>query len=162
MDGSKSFLTKRADGFHETPDGHVAITVLVSTGKTQNGGGYFEFVGDTDDQIIRLEWNDGDLLQIYPQELADVLLRRKWAKLPDAEAIDWFEGIALQFREGADDDAEKAAEAAAKAAEAAEKAAAEVAAAAEKAAAETAATEAADKVAVDKIAAEKAATKPGK
>ena len=96
MDGSSNYLTQRADGLVETKNGDLAITMIVSTNDLPEGKRYFEFAL-TNFENSRLEWNVEDMLQIFPNDVAILMIRRHWAIVPTQISIDWYEDRMAQL-----------------------------------------------------------------
>lgn len=88
MENSNTFLHKRADGFVETADGQIAVTMRVKTGFT-DGVNHFTYSPGHNQEAITVEWNATDKLAIFPVHIAGALLSRRYAVQPDPAAIAW-------------------------------------------------------------------------
>lgn len=91
MENSAKYLHTRADGFTETADGQIAVTMVKRTGVNADGDNYFDFTFSTFGEPSLLTWEPDEKLQIFEAAVATGLLSRGWAVHPSRAAIDWLE-----------------------------------------------------------------------
>ena len=90
MDHSENFLLVRADGFAETAEGDIAVTMVA---KGQPVAGMepavrrVRFSPCPACQTMEVHWGEGDPLSIFSAETAAILLRLKLAVHPAADTI---------------------------------------------------------------------------
>lgn len=92
MTGSNSLLHRRSDGFVETADGRIAVSMRVMSaqdGETR----WFQFITAHGNDPFRVEWHQDDKLQVFPADICNYLLRSNFAAFPTDEAIAWYEEL---------------------------------------------------------------------
>lgn len=82
-------LHKRSDGFYETEDGFVAVSMRA--GVRVEDVMVFIYVPKPGMDKIRLEWDPEHPLQLFPLEISRYVLKKGWARQPTPEALNWFE-----------------------------------------------------------------------
>lgn len=71
-------LSRRSDGFFETPSGHFAIQPRAVSGK-RDGTSWFEFKASTLGEVIRFEWPTGAPVIAIDQTMARTMIARRYA-----------------------------------------------------------------------------------
>lgn len=89
MDNVRPYLIRRSDGFVETIDGLIAVTMRVATGARANNILFFTFSPGVGKESITVEWNKDDQLSVFPGVVANVLLGRRYAFQPSDAAVIW-------------------------------------------------------------------------
>lgn len=90
MATSKNLLQLRADGFYETSDGAIAITMRVLTRRTKDVC-YFTFKPTVNAATVRIEWEHDASIQLLPEDVAQTLLRLGHAVRPTAATVEALE-----------------------------------------------------------------------
>lgn len=80
-------LQLRADGWAETPDGALAVVMMVRT-RIEGGLVVFRYQPTFTSPPLQLQWRVEDTLQIFPPEIAAHMVNMRWAKRPDARLIE--------------------------------------------------------------------------
>lgn len=91
MGSGKNALYQRSDGYWETKTGLFAVTMVKSSGSNSDGLKFFNFKPSSMSETYRVEWNIGDKLQLFPADIAKLLLSRGWAVEPQQDALDWYD-----------------------------------------------------------------------
>jgi hypothetical protein len=139
MDRSENYLLTRADGFVETPDGDIAVTMIakgVPVPGTDPQVLQARFAPTAAAQSVLVKWESGAAISIFPAAISGQLMRLRMAQHPTAIAVSEFNAtfaqIAKDFEESiAKAKAEEEAEAELQAKEAADRAKADEEAAAQ-------------------------------
>jgi hypothetical protein len=83
------YIYRRADGFVESSDGDIGVTMKYFTGMTPEGRKYFTFRPNVTADSIKVEWNQDDRLCLFEASIGTLLLNLNYATVPNDAALEW-------------------------------------------------------------------------
>jgi hypothetical protein len=83
------YIYRRADGYVESLDGDIGVTMKYFTGMTLEGRKYFTFRPYVTADSIKVEWNQDDKLCLFESSIGTLLLNLNYATVPDDAALEW-------------------------------------------------------------------------
>jgi hypothetical protein len=86
-------LSRRSDGYAETPSGLFAIAPKAITGVTADGTAWFKFRASVLSEPVRVEWPNGAPVVAVDQNVALIMLRNRYAQNVTDKQIDDYNNL---------------------------------------------------------------------
>jgi Skp family chaperone for outer membrane proteins len=111
MDRSENYLLTRADGFVETPDGDIAVTMIakgVPVPGTDPQVLQARFAPTPAAQSVLVKWESEAAISIFPAAISGQLMRLRMAQHPTAIAVSEFNAAFAQIAKDLEESIAKA------------------------------------------------------